>query len=290
MAFAAVYLIWGSTYLAIRYAIQTLPPLWMATARFLAGGLILYGLSRLRGEPRPTAGGWKHAAVLGFMLILCGNGAVVVAEQWVPSGLTAVIVSTVSVWVAIFSWLRPGGRRPTVQVAVGIVVGLAGVVMLIGVGTIRGAGRVDPAGAIILLVSTMSWAAGSLYSQRVQVAASPLQASGMQMISGGVFLALAGGLAGEASQLNLAGISTVSILALAYLTIFGSVIAFTAYNWLLKATTPARASTYAYVNPAVAVLLGWAIAGEPITPRIIMSMVVIVAAVTIITMARRQTA
>lgn len=287
-AFAAIYVIWGSTYLAIRYAIQTLPPLWMATARFLAGGCVLYVLSRFRGAPGATAKGWKHAAALGFMLILCGNGAVAVAEQWVPSGLTAVIVSTVSVWLAIFSWLRPGGKRPTLQVSLGIILGLIGVVMLIGVGALRGAGAIEPVGAIILIVSTMSWAAGSLYSQRVHIADSPLQASGMQMITGGVFLLLAGWIAGESSKFNASGISAVSVLALAYLTIFGSVIAFTAYSWLLKATTPSRASTYAYVNPAVAVVLGWAIAGEPITPRMIVSMCVIVAAVMVITMAKRQ--
>lgn len=288
-AFASVYVIWGSTYLAIRYAIQTLPPLLMASSRFLIGGVLLYGWARWRGAKKPTRQGWKHASVLGFMLMFCGNGAVVVAEKWVPSGLTAVLVATVSLWVVIFSWLRPGGRRPSAQVAFGIVMGLVGVTMLIGIGNLRGAGTVEPMGAVILIFSTMSWAGGSIYAQKAHISDSPLQTSGMQMMTGGIYLLVGGLLTGEASRFNPSAVSAVSVFALAYLIFFGAIIAFTAYSWLLKATSPQRASTYAYVNPAVAVVLGWAIAGEALTPRMILAMCIIVAAVMVITMAKRQT-
>jgi drug/metabolite transporter (DMT)-like permease len=287
-AFAAVYFIWGSTYLFIRYAIQTIPPFLMASGRFLCGGMLLYGWSRWEGTPPATSPGWRHAFILGGLLFLFGNGGVVTAEQWVPSGLTAVLVATVPLWVAVVTWMVPGGRRPSDQVAVGIVLGLCGVALLIGVGNLRQAGTVDPAGAAILLFSSLSWACGSVYAQRNHVSDSPLQASGMQMIGGGVFLLVAGLVAGEFSKFEPARISLTSLGAVIYLAIFGSIVAFTAYSWLLKATTPSRAATYAYVNPAVAVLLGWAIAGEPLTARMVLAMCVIVAAVMVITLSKQH--
>jgi len=285
-AFAAVYLIWGSTYLAIRYAIQTMPPLLMASARFLMGGTALYLWSRFKDSPSTGNRNWKNAFILGAMLLFLGNGGVAVAEQWVPSGLTAVLVSMVPLWVAVFGWLRPGGKRPPHQVAMGIILGFVGVTLLIGFGDLRNAGAVDPRGAAILILSSMSWAAGSLYGQKAHVSDSPLQTSGMQMIGGGTWLMIAGIISGEASGFSPEHLSARSIVALLYLTIFGSIVAFTAYSWLLKATSPSRAATYAYVNPAVAVLLGWAIAGEPLTPRMIVAMCVIVGAVMVITMAK----
>jgi drug/metabolite transporter (DMT)-like permease len=289
-AFAAVYLIWGSTYLAIRYAIETLPPLLMASARFLAGGSILYFWSRMQGAPAGSRKSWKDAFIIGMMLLFFGNGAVVLAEQWVPSGLTAVLVASVPLWVSLLGWLVPGGQRPTAQVAIGILLGLFGVTLLIGVGSLRGAGTVDPFGAAVLLFGSMSWAAGSLYGRKTHISDSPIQASGMQMMGGGTFLLAAGLASGELSRFDPGGVSAHSILALVYLALFGSIIGFTAYSWLLKATTPTRAATYAYVNPAVAVLLGWAIAGEPLTPRMVFSMCIIVAAVMVITMAKRPAA
>ena len=287
-AFAAVYFIWGSTYLFIRYAIQTLPPFLMASGRFLFGGALLYGWSRWKGAPAASSLGWRRAFILGALLFLFGNGGVVTAEQWVPSGLTAVLVATVPLWVAIVVWMLPGGRRPSDQVAVGIVLGLCGVALLIGAGNLRQVGTVDPAGAAILLFSSLSWACGSVYAQRNHVSDSPLQASGMQMIGGGVFLLIAALVAGEFSKFEPARVSLISLGAVVYLAIFGSIVAFTAYSWLLRATTPSRAATYAYVNPAVAVLLGWAIAGEPLTARMILAMCVIVAAVMVITLSKQH--
>ena len=284
-AFAAVYVIWGSTYLAIRYAIQTMPPLLMAAARFLVAGSILYGWSVRQGARARAGADWRRAFIMGGLLLFGGNGAVVIAEQWVPSGLTALLIATVPLWVAVLGWLQPGGRRPSFQVSVGIIIGLAGVAMLIGIGNLRGAGTVDPAGAVILIVASLSWAAGTLYGRNAQFAESPIQASGMQMIGGGVLLLIAALIRNEAAHFDPRQISATSVVALIYLAIFGAIIAFTAYSWLLKHTTPSRAATYAYVNPAIAVLLGWAIAGEPLTARIVTAMCVIVAAVMVITLA-----
>jgi len=287
-AFAAVYIIWGSTYLAIRYAIQTIPPLFMSSARFLIGGTVLYVSSRLRSGPSTARADWKTAFVLGALLLLFGNGGVAVAEQWVPSGLAAVLVSMVPVWVAVLAWIRPDGKRPSHQAAIGIILGLIGVIILIGFGDMRSAGSVSPFGATILVLSSISWAVGSLYGQHARVSSSPLEASGMQMLSGGTWLLIAGILTGETATFRPEHVSIRSLVAVLYLAMFGSIIAFTAYSWLLKATTPSRAATYAYVNPAVAVVLGWAVASEPLTPRMIVAMCVIVTSVMIITTSPRQ--
>jgi drug/metabolite transporter (DMT)-like permease len=194
----------------------------------------------------------------------------------------------VPIWVAVLSWIRPGGKRPPQQVALGIILGFVGVTMLIGLGDLHSRNAVDPFGALLLIVASLSWATGSLYGQKAHVSDNPLQASGMQMIGGGTCLLLTGLISGEGRGFHLQQISTTSTIALVYLTLLGSLVAFTAYSWLLKATTPARAATYAYVNPAVAVVLGWAVAGEPLTPRMILSMCVIVAAVMIITTAKTK--
>ena len=284
-AFAAVYLIWGSTYLAIRYAIQTIPPLVMASGRFLTGGAILYLWSRLNGVSAPSLNRWKSAFIAGVLLLTVGNGGVVLAEQTVPSGLTAVLVATVPLWVALLSWIRPGGRRPSPQVSIGIVLGLAGVATLIGIDNLHG-NAVDHVGAAILVFSSISWALGSLYNSHVKLSSSPLQGSGMQMIAGGTCLFIASIVSGEIFHFHPAAVSLRSLAALAYLAVFGAIVAFTAYSWLLKATTAARAATYAYVNPVVAVFLGWFIAAEPITVRTIVAMSIIVAAVIVITTAR----
>jgi len=286
IAFAAVYLIWGSTYLAIRYAIETIPPFLMAASRFLMGGVILYSWSRSKGAIPFSNAAWKAAAVVGFFLLLMGNGAVVIAEQWVPSGLTALLIATTPMWVSIVDWLRPDGKRPRLQVAIGILTGMLGVSLLIDVGELR-TGGVDLAGAGILMVGSISWAIGSLHARYVKLSASPIMTSSMQMLCGGIWLLLASAATGEFSRLDIAQISRVSLIAYVYLAVFGSIIAFTAYSWLVTATTPARAATYAYVNPAVAVFLGWAVAGEPLTARMMVAMAIIVGAVVVITNAKQ---
>ena len=282
-AFAAIYFIWGSTYLAIRFAIETLPPFLMASTRFIVAGAVLYGWARLVGAPRPTRFHWSAAAVVGGLLLLGGNGGVVWAEQSVPSGLTALLVAMAPVWMALLDWARRGGVRPNGGASVGLALGFAGVVLLVGPDELVGGGQVNPIGALVLMLASLSWAAGSLYSRYARLPDSPMLATGMEMLAGGALLLIAGSVAGEWARIGYSAVSLHSILALGYLIVFGSLIGFTAYTWLLRVTTLARASTYAYVNPVVAVFLGWALAGEPITFRTLLAAAVIVAAVVIIT-------
>jgi drug/metabolite transporter (DMT)-like permease len=289
-AFAAVYLIWGSTYLAILFAIETLPPLLMAGARFLAAGAILYAVMRLRGVPAPAARHWRAATIVGGLLLLFGNGGVVLAERTVPSGVVALLVALVPAWMAAFEWMRRGGLRPTARVMVGVAVGFAGTVLLVGPAELAGAERVDPYGTMLVLVGSMAWAAGSIYSRTVELPSSPLLTTAMQMLAGGALLAAAGLVSGEALAVDAAGFSTRSVLAFVYLVVFGSLVGYPAYTWLLRVSTPARVSTYAYVNPVVAVFLGWWLAGEPMTPRVLVAAAVIVAAVVVITTGGRPAA
>ncbi|HEX7119286.1 MAG TPA: drug/metabolite exporter YedA [Longimicrobiales bacterium] len=283
-AFAAVYMIWGSTYLAIRFAIETLPPFLMAGVRFLVAGVVMYVWVRLRGAPRPTRAEWMAATVIGALLLLGGNGAVVWAEQRVPSGVASLLVAIVPVWMVLLEWLRPGGTRPTLGVTAGLVVGFAGLALLVGPGEFGG-GAVDTVGAGVLVLGSLTWAVGSIYSRGAKLPSAPLLGTAMEMLAGGALLILAGLLTGEGSRLTLDAVTPRSVLALLYLIGFGSLIGYTAYVWLLKVSTPARASTYAYVNPVVAVFLGWVLADEPLTPRVLAAAAVIIGAVAVITTA-----
>src|SRR5471032_3259206 len=285
-AFAAVYLIWGSTYLAIRFAVETLPPLLMAGARFLIAGSVLLLWVRLRQGATPRRAEWRTGLVSGALLLVGGNGAVVWAEQRVPSGIAALLVAVVPVWVVALEWLRPGGRRPGIWVFVGLALGLAGLALLVGPALLSGRGTVDPVGALVLIFGALSWAIGSLYTKGAPKPSSGLLGSGTQMIAAGVCLVIIAALIGEVGQLDLAHASTRSLLGLAYLITFGSLIGYTAYLYMLAHTTAAKAATYAYVNPIVAVLLGWLFANEPIDARTLLSAAVILAGVAIITVAR----
>ncbi|HEX2080917.1 MAG TPA: drug/metabolite exporter YedA [Longimicrobium sp.] len=286
-AFAAVYILWGSTYLAIRVAIESLPPLLMAGARFLLAGGLLYAFMRLRGEPAPERRHWAATAVVGMLLLMFGNGGVTLAERTVPTGVAALLVAMVPMWMVLLEWLRRGGTRPTLRTAIGLVIGFAGMVLLIGPGAVAGGDRVDPLGAGLLMIGSIAWAAGSIYSRGAPLPKSPFLATGMEMLWGGVWLLIAGTLRGEWRTVNPSAFTTESVLAYLYLVVFGSLVGFTAYIWLLGVSSPARVSTYAYVNPVVAVFLGWAILGEPLTPRVLGAAAVIVAAVAVITMGKR---
>jgi drug/metabolite transporter (DMT)-like permease len=283
-AFAAVYVIWGSTYLFIRFAVETLPPFLMAGVRFAVAGAILYAWARLRAAPPPTRAEARGAAVAGIFLLLGGNGAVVWAEQRVPSGVTALLVATVPVWIVVLDWLRPSGVRPRAGVFLGLALGLAGLALLVGRGALGGGGA-DPAGAATLVVGSILWATGSLFVRHNPHPSSALVANAVQMLAGGAALLAAGALVGELGQLDVASASTRSVLSLLYLVLAGSLVGFTAYTYLLQVSTPAKVSTYAYVNPVVAVLLGWAFAGETITGRTLVAAAVILAGVAIITAA-----
>jgi drug/metabolite transporter (DMT)-like permease len=287
-AFAAVYVIWGSTYLAIRFAVETLPPLLMAGARFTIAGLLLLLWSRfVQQAERPSRTDWRTGLMSGALLLLGGNGAVVWAETRVPSGIAALLVAVVPLWMVLLDWLRPGGRRPRSLVFVGLALGLAGLALLVGPGALHGGdGAVSKIGALVLMVGSLSWAVGSLLTKQAPRATTSINGSGTQMFAGGLCLLAAGTLVGELAQLDLAHVAERSVFGFLYLVVFGSLIGFTAYFYLLSHTTAAKAATYAYVNPVVAVLLGWAFAHEPLTLRTMLAAAVILAGVAIITVAR----
>ena len=282
-ATVSLWLIWGSTYLAILWAIRTLPPFLMAGARFVVAGLVFFAWAKIRGAEWPRAIEWRSAAIVGALLVLVGNGAIVWAEMRLPTGLAALLVATVPLWMVVLDSLRPGGTRPSGRVLVGVATGLAGVGVLVSGNWAVGSQHIDPWGVVACLSAAMCWSIGSIYSRRAALPKSPRLAVGMELLCGGSFLVIAGCLHGEVGHLNLAQASAQSWLALAYLAVFGSLVGFSAYVFLLGETTPARATTYAYVNPVVAVLLGWALAGESITVRTLTAMAIIVTAVVLIT-------
>ena len=291
LAFASVYLIWGSTYLAISYAIKTLPPFLMAATRFLVAGSILFIWSLITANGvRPTAAQWRKAFIIGALLLLCGNGAVTWAEKHIASGLTALLIATEPLWFVMLNWAITK-RRPNWKVLLGVLIGLAGMALLVS-GGLKG----DNAGSMmsligigVVLASSFAWAAGSVYANRRPIKASTSMASGMQMLAGGSLLLTLGIVVGDFKQLNFSNASWISIGALCYLTVFGSLVAFTAYSWLLRNVAPTRVATYAYVNPVVAVLLGWLIASEPVTPTMLAAASIIIGSVVLITTFGRET-
>lgn len=285
-AFASIYLIWGSTYLAIRYADQTIPPFIMGGIRFLVSGALLYGWSRWRGAPRPTRAHWRNAIVAGAFLLVGGNGAVVWAEQVVPSGLTALLVSILPFWLVIIEWVRPPRRRPHGAVLIGLILGFIGIIVLVGPADLGGHGDVRPIGALVLILGSLSWAIGSFYSRDADLPESGLLTTGMEMLGGGVLLLIVGALTGEFPRFEIHSVSRASAAGLIYLITFGSLLGFTSYIWLLDKVSPARLGTYAYVNPLVAVILGWAIAGERFSIRTVVAATIVICAVALITTAR----
>jgi drug/metabolite transporter (DMT)-like permease len=281
VALLAVYTVWGSTYLGIRFAEETMPPLLMGCLRFvLAGGLMLaWGLLRTpRGQRRPTRAQWRSAVVIGAALLLAGNGGVIWAEEHIPSGIAAILVALVPLhmaWLDRVFYGQPASR----WTVLGIVAGLAGLVVLVQP---SGAQHFDYAGVAVVLFGSFCWAAGSLYARTAPAPRSVTTASGMQMLAGGVLLGLFGLLDGEAGRVHLAAVSTKSMLAVVYLVVAGSLIGFSAYAWLIRNARTSLVSTYAYVNPVVAVLLGAAFASEPVTARTLVAGAIILAGVALI--------
>lgn len=291
-AFAAVYLIWGSTYLGIKYAIETLPTFMMAGARFMTAGAILFLWARFSKDyEKPQAAQWRTSFIVGGLLLLGGNGGVIVAQHYIPSSLAALLVATEPFWVVILGWLMFRGVRPNLKVVGGLLLGFVGVFLLIG-GRGLGIGTGDGQlfGTVLIIFSAASWAGGSLYGLRAPAPKSALLGAGMQMLAGGFLLMLVGIFTGEWINFSFADVSRNSWLALVYLTIFGSIIGFTAYSWLLKNVDPSLVSTYAYVNPVIAVLLGWFVAGESLTGQMLVGAGIIVSSVMLITSSHKKEA
>ncbi|MEO6333555.1 MAG: EamA family transporter [Pyrinomonadaceae bacterium] len=286
-AFVSIYVFWGSTYLAIKFAIETLPPFLMAGSRFLIAGLILFLWARLSKDyESPKFEHWKTSFVVGTLLLLGGNGGVVLAQHFIPSSLAALLVATEPLWIVVLSWLWLKRGRPNWKVALGLLLGFAGVWMLISGRPTNGAATTESGqwiGIIAVILGAFSWAAGSVYGLRSSTPKSSLLTAGMQMIAGSVSLLLVGLIRGELSTFDPALVSSSSLIGLTYLIIFGSLIGFTAYSWLLKNARPSMVATYAYVNPVIAVLLGWLIAGESMTGQMLIGAGIVVGSVVLIT-------
>lgn len=285
-AMIAVYVVWGSTYLAIHFAVQTMPPFLMAGVRFLIAGSALFLARRIAGDPLPQKIEVRSAGIVGLFLLLGGNGSVVWAEQSVPSGLAALMVSSSPLWMLLLEAARPGGQRPSRRAILGIVIGFSGVLLLMWPGESGGLLQVNPLGAIVLVFAALAWSFGSIFSRYARMPASPLMSSAIEMLVGGAALTLLGLATGEPSRGNFAAISLSSILALAYLIIFGSLIGYTAYTWLLQVAPTSLVSTYAYVNPLVALVIGVLLANEVLSPRTILASAVIIGSVILTTSAQ----
>ncbi len=287
LAFGAVYLIWGSTYLAIRFAIETVPPFLVGGFRFVIAGSLMYAWLRMRGAARPTGTQWRSAFIIGPMLLTGGNGGIVWSEQFVPSGVVALMVACVPLWMLLLAWLR-GGAPPSAREWFGVAIGLYGVSLLVSFGGAQASGSVSPLGALVMLCSTLSWSVGSMFAREAPLPASPLLGSAMEMLAGGAGMLLIALARGEFTQLAASSVSLRSALSIVYLAGFGSIVAYSAYKWLLGRVAPAVVGTYAFVNPVVAVALGWAFASEQLSARTLLAMVVIVGAVVMISLKPRH--
>jgi drug/metabolite transporter (DMT)-like permease len=289
LAMACVYLFWGGTYLGMKIAIETMPPFLMAGARFLIAGGALYIVRRLMGDARPAPREWRDAGIVGALLLLGGNGMVAWAEQTVPSSIASLMVATAPLWMAVIGGLTKMSK-PGLGGWAGLVVGFSGIAILVLGSKGSPSGELNPLGVGALLLAAVFWASGSLYSRRAHQPDSPLLWTGMQMIVGGALLLILSLSIGDLGRFDPALLSGRSFAALAYLMIGGSIIGYTAYIWLLKHADTTLASTYAFVNPVVAVLLGWLVAGEQIGTNALAAAAVIIAAVVIITLARPKPA
>jgi drug/metabolite transporter (DMT)-like permease len=288
MALLAIYVVWGSTYLAIRFAVETIPPYFMAGTRFLISGLILYIWRRLAGDPNPTPRQWRSAIVVGLLLLLGGNGLVSWAEQHVASGVAALIVASIPLWVALIDALRPRGIKPDWKIVLGLLIGFGGIVLLVASSESHGIAQgMNLFGVSALLLAALLWSFGSIFGRDADMPKSSLLGTGIEMLAGSVGLFLAGTLSGEWHALNLAAISMRSVLGLVYLIMFGSLIGFTSYSWLLRNAPVSLVSTYAYVNPVVAIFLGAWLAGELINLPIVISALIIIASVAVINMSKQ---
>lgn len=288
LAFGIVYFVWGSTFLAIRVGVREVPPFLLAAMRFLLAGIFLFGWMRLRGAPNPSRREWLSATLLALLIFVGDYGMVFWAETRVPSGVTAVMMATIPVFMALSEIFFLGTQRLTLRLAVALLIGIGGVAVLVSHSLGLGDSSLDTAGAIALIVGSISWSVASALTRKLPLPASKPMSSGAQMLCGGVLLTLVAGSLGEFRGFHPAAVSRTAWIALAYLVAAGSIIAFTAYVWLIHHESPTKVGTYAYVNPVVAVGLGYFFAGEPLTARTLVgSLLVLVSVVVITTMPKK---
>ncbi len=290
-ALLAIYLAWGSTYLAIHYAVQSIPPFLMTGVRFLVAGMVLYAWRRLAGDPAPSRMQWRSAAIAGNLLLVGGIGGVAWAEQFVPSGISALVVAATPLWIVLLEALRKGGKRPASLTVAGVLVGLVGIFILVDSGRSSAvAGSRSWLGMAVLLLASLSWSIGSLYSHGADLPKSALMGTGIELLAGSAGSFVLGLATGEAGRINLGTISPASLGGLAYLIVVGSIIGFACYTWLLRVAPTTLVVTYAYVNPLIAVMLGSLLAGELLTPREAIAIPLIIAAIVLIEMKKPEKA
>lgn len=285
-AFAAIYLIWGSSYIVIHFAVETIPPFVMMGGRFLAAGVALFLIGLRSAGKFPNRAYWRSAIISGFFMFVLNAGAIAYgeAELDMPSGVVAVLLATMPIWMVLINWLRPGGTPPTTMVVAGIAVGFVGIILLSA--PEQGTMALQPLGVVLILAAAAFWAIGSMYARNAPTPDSAPLSTGMQLLCGGGGLFLVGVLSGELVAFDPAQVSTRSLLAMIYLGVFNSFIGFSAFVWLMRVSNPARVATYAYVNPVIAVILGALLANEPLTPRSVIAGVIILLSVFLITAQR----
>lgn len=284
LAFAAVYVLWGSTYLALHFVLESMPPFLMASFRFLTAGSIMLLFAKLNKQHWPAKQEIKNSAVVGILLLVLGNGGVVWAQQYIDSGITALIVTIEPVWVVLLMWFRSTDNKPSPIVWFGIFLGLLGMLVLVGPSSLGSVEQLNPIGVLALLISSISWAVGSVYALNIKLPSSAAMSTGFQMLAAGICLFIIGSSRSEWMNFELSEITNRSILGFLYLIIFGSLIGFTSYSYIVKNANPTSVSTYAYVNPVIAVFLGWWIGNERVGMQTLLAAVLLVSAVVIIIM------
>jgi drug/metabolite transporter (DMT)-like permease len=282
LAFAGVYILWGSTFFFIRIGIETIPPFVMAAMRHTVIGLVFFPLFRRITREKPTPAQWRTCIITGLLLLMCSNGGLSWAETRVPSGVAALVVATISLWMVLFDWLRPGGARPIPRVLIGFLSGFAGIVLLVGPARLGGSERINPIGTGVLILGSLTWAAGSIYSRHHPIPHSPLLGVAMQSLAGAAGLWLVSLATGEWRAFHPASVTPRSWFAVLYLIVFGSALGFSAYIYILRHSTASRVATYAFVNPVIALFLGTFLGGEPLTARTLIASGTILAAVLLV--------
>ena len=283
LALITIYLAWGSTYLAIHFAVQSITPFFMTGVRFLVAGLILYLWRRLAGDPAPTYTQWRSGVLIGSLLLVGGIGGLTWAEPYVPSGIAALIAAAIPLWVVLIETVRRGGNRPTRLTTIGVLIGMAGIIILINpMGSSDNPFEYNPIGVVVLLLAALSWAIGSVYSRKAELPKSALLSTGMELLAGSAGAFILGLVTGEAGRLDLSGVTLTSLVGLVYLIVVGSLIAFVCYTWLLQEAPTTLVVTYTYINPLVAVILGTLLAQEVLTTRVLISTPLILSAVVLI--------
>lgn len=284
VAFAVLYIVWGSTYIAIKFAIHTIPPFMMGGVRFVIAGLIVFVVGLALGHKPPSLIHWRSAAIVGFLLLALGNGGVLIATHHIPSGVVSLMVAMTPVYMSLFADL--GKKLPSRSTIIGLILGTLGVACLIGPEGFKG--EISLVGLVAVSVASLSWSAGSIYSRNAPLSPNTTMSIASQMLSGGIAMAIISICIGEHEQFDPTAISAKSLWSTIYLILFGSLAGYSAYFWLLKNVSPSKVATYAYVNPIVAVFLGWLLAGEPVTPNIFIAGTIIVAAVWFITKSAKK--